>query len=82
MSPRPRFAFLFRFWSLAGEGFFHRYRLPNFHSLKNRAAHRSTGARPTELLDERTCGWHSACSGIGGWHREESFFEVLVVPFV
>jgi len=81
MSPRPKVSFPFRFWSLAGD------EVLSFSAdisccIKNRAAHPGSGARPTELPDDRTCGLRSAGSGIGGWHGEESFFEVLVVPVV
>ena len=81
MSFRPKISFPFRFWSLAGDEF-SSFPAAIPYSLKNRAAHPRFGARPTELQDDRTCGLHSARPGIGGWHREESFFEVLVVPFV
>ena len=51
-------------------------------SLENRAVYPKSGAQPTELPDDRTRGLHGVGSDIGGWHGEESFFEVLVVPFV
>ena len=81
MSPRPKVSFPFRFWSLAGDGVLS-FSAAISRSLKNRAAHPGFGARPTELPDDRTCGLHGARPGIGGWHGEESFFEVLVVPVV
>ena len=81
MSPQPKVSFPFRFWPLADDGVFSiSADIP--YSLKNRAVHRKSGARPTELPDDRARGFHGAGSGIGGWHGEESFFEVLVVPFV
>jgi hypothetical protein len=81
MSPRPKASFPFRFWSLAGDEVLS-FSADISSCIKNRAAHRGFGARPTELPDDRTCGLHGAGSGIGGWHGEESFFEVLVVPVV
>src|SRR5258706_10209289 len=80
-STRPQVSFPFRFWSLAGDGVFS-FSAAIARSLKNRAVYPKSGARPTELPDDRTRGLHGAGSGIGGWHGEESFFEVLVVPFV
>jgi hypothetical protein len=81
LSLRPEVCFPSRIWFLAGD------RdssipavIPCFR--KNFVAHPTCGAWLTELPDDRKCGLHSADPGIGGWHGEESFFEVLVVPFV
>jgi hypothetical protein len=52
------------------------------YSREYRAVDPTSGIRPTELPDDRTCGLHGVGSSIGGRHAEESFFEVLVVPFV
>src|SRR6266478_2963743 len=81
MSSRLKVSYPSRSWSLAGDGVLSSPAALRC-SLKNRAAHRSFGAQPTELPDDRTCGLHSAGPGVGGRHGEESFFEVLVVPFV
>ena len=80
MNSRAKGSLPFRIRLLTNDG------VPSFawaiHPPKNRAAHRSVGARPIEPPDDRTCGLLSAGPGIGGRHREESFFEVLAVPFV
>jgi len=80
MNSRAKGSLPFRIRLLTNDG------VPSFawaiHPPKNRAAHRNDGARPIEPPDYRTCGLHSANPGIGGRHGEESFFEVLAVPFV
>jgi len=80
MNSRAKGSLPFRIWPLTSDG------VPSsawaIHPSKNRAAHRSDGARPIEPPDDRTCGLHGASPGIGGRHGEESFFEVLAVPFV
>jgi len=80
MNSRAEVSFPFRFCHVATGG------KPSFpvaiHPLQNRAAHRNVGAPPIEPPGDRTCGLHSANPGIGGRHGEESFFEVLAVPFV
>jgi len=80
MSSQSKVSFPSRFWLLADVGVIH---FPAAPSLTNRAADTAgLRSRPTELSDDRLCGRFGARPGIGGWHREESFFEVLVVPFV
>jgi len=80
MSPQPKVSFPLRFLQLADVG---AIPFPAAPLLTNCAAD-TTGlrSRPTELSDDRSSGQFGARTGIGGWHREDSFFEVLVVPFV
>jgi len=80
MSPQSKVSFPLGFWQLADVGVIP---FPAAPSLTNRAADMAgLRPRPTELSDDRSSGQFGARSGIGGWHREDPFFEVLVVPFV
>jgi len=80
MSPQPKVSFPLRFWQLADVG---AVPFPAAPSLTNRAADMAgLRPRPTELSDDRSGGQFGARPGIDGWHREDPFFEVLVVPFV
>jgi len=80
ISPRAEVSFPLRFRQLAKWGVIP---YPAAPSLTNRAADMA-GLCPwsTELSDDRSCGQFGARPGIGGWHREDPFFDVLVVPFV
>jgi hypothetical protein len=78
--PRAKVSFPLRFRQLAEWGVIP---FPAVPSLTNRAADMAgLRPRPTELSDDRSGGQFGARPGIDGWHREDPFFEVLVVPFV
>jgi len=80
MSPRSKVSFPLHFRRLADLGIIP-FPAALFHT--NRAADiAGLRPRPTELSDDRLSGRFGARPGIGGWHREDPFFEVLVVPFV
>jgi hypothetical protein len=80
MSPQSKVSFPLRFRRLADVGVIS---FPAAPSLTNRAADTAgLRPRPTELSDDWLSGRFGARPGIGGWHREDPFFEVLVVPFV
>jgi hypothetical protein len=80
MSPQSKVSFLLRFRRLADPGV---NLFPVALSHTNRAADiAGLRPRPTELSDDRSSVRFGAWPGIGGWHREDPFFEVLVVPFV
>jgi hypothetical protein len=80
MSPQSKVFFPLRFRQLADVGVFP---FPAVLSLTNRAADMAgLCSRPKELSDERSRSRFGVRPGIGGWHGEDSFFEVPVVPFV
>jgi hypothetical protein len=80
MSPQSKVSFSLRFWQLADVGVIP---FPAAPSLTNRAADTAIlRSRPTELSDDRLSGQFGVRSGIGGWHREDPFFEVPVVSVV
>ena len=80
MGPQSKVSFPLRFWQLADVGVIP---FPAAPSFTNRAADTAVlRPRPTELSDDRLNGQFGARPGIGGWHREDPFFEVPVVPVV